>query len=115
LASPVSVPGFLQGAQWLIAGWSSPVARQAHNLKVTGSNPVPATRQQALENMMFSRAFCCGEIDRQWRSWKYQEERRGGSGGNDLLTLGPYPRPMALSRGFNLLAPTLFPAGEHNI
>ncbi|MDB5689847.1 MAG: hypothetical protein JWL91_1723, partial [Sphingomonas bacterium] len=23
--------------------WSSPVARQAHNLKVTGSNPVPAT------------------------------------------------------------------------
>ena len=26
------------------AGWSSPVARQAHNLKVTGSNPVPATR-----------------------------------------------------------------------
>jgi hypothetical protein len=26
------------------AGWSSPVARQAHNLKVTGSNPVPAPR-----------------------------------------------------------------------
>ena len=27
------------------AGWSSPVARQAHNLKVTGSNPVPANPQ----------------------------------------------------------------------
>ena len=27
------------------AGWSSPVARQAHNLKVTGSNPVPATNE----------------------------------------------------------------------
>jgi hypothetical protein len=26
------------------AGWSSPVARQAHNLKVIGSNPIPATR-----------------------------------------------------------------------
>src|SRR5690242_4802599 len=26
-----------------IAGWSSPVARQAHNLKVGGSNPPPAT------------------------------------------------------------------------
>jgi hypothetical protein len=26
------------------AGWSSPVARQARNLKVTGSNPVPATK-----------------------------------------------------------------------
>ena len=31
----------------LIAGWSSPVARQAHNLKVTGSNPVPATNLPA--------------------------------------------------------------------
>ena len=27
------------------AGWSSPVARQAHNLKVRGSNPLPATRK----------------------------------------------------------------------
>ncbi len=27
----------------MIAGWSSPVARQAHNLKVAGSNPAPAT------------------------------------------------------------------------
>ena len=26
-----------------IAGWSSPVARQAHNLKAAGSNPAPAT------------------------------------------------------------------------
>jgi hypothetical protein len=25
------------------AGWSSQVARRAHNPKVTGSNPVPAT------------------------------------------------------------------------
>ena len=25
-----------------VAGWSSPVAREAHNLEVTGSNPVPA-------------------------------------------------------------------------
>ena len=28
---------------FLGAGWSSPVARQAHNLKVVGSNPTPAT------------------------------------------------------------------------
>jgi hypothetical protein len=27
----------------LNAGWSSPVARQAHNLKAAGSNPAPAT------------------------------------------------------------------------
>ncbi|MGO7038101.1 hypothetical protein ACCS60_07015, partial [Rhizobium acaciae] len=25
-------------------GWSSPVARQAHNLKAAGSNPAPATK-----------------------------------------------------------------------
>lgn len=31
----------LSGAN--IAGWSSPVAREAHNLEVAGSNPVPAT------------------------------------------------------------------------
>jgi hypothetical protein len=30
------------GRPW-IAGWSSLVARQAHNLKAAGSNPAPAT------------------------------------------------------------------------
>lgn len=29
----------------VVAGWSSPVARQAHNLKVAGSNPAPATNE----------------------------------------------------------------------
>ena len=36
--------GFLKAAQRFNAGWSSPVARQAHNLKVIGSNPIPATK-----------------------------------------------------------------------
>jgi hypothetical protein len=35
---------FLSGTDKFDAGWSSPVARQAHNLKVTGSNPVPAPK-----------------------------------------------------------------------
>ena len=39
------------------AGWSSPVARQAHNLKVVGSNPTPATNKQAASG----RLFCCAE------------------------------------------------------
>src|SRR3546814_1027746 len=39
------------------AGWSSPVARQAHNLKVVGSNPTPATNKKA-RVPMGSRAFC---------------------------------------------------------
>jgi hypothetical protein len=32
----------------LDAGWSSPVARQAHNLKAAGSNPAPATTDSCL-------------------------------------------------------------------
>ena len=31
------------------AGWSSPVARQAHNLKVAGSNPAPATKSYEIQ------------------------------------------------------------------
>jgi hypothetical protein len=54
-----------------------PVARRAHNLKVIGSNPIPATKQQALENAQFSRAFCCVDFGPKFRSWKRQEESRG--------------------------------------
>ena len=32
------------------AGWSSPVARQAHNLKVAGSNPAPATKYHKIDH-----------------------------------------------------------------
>ena len=32
------------------AGWSSPVARQAHNLKVAGSNPAPAIFEQSSQS-----------------------------------------------------------------
>ena len=38
-----SLPG-LKNTAAIDAGWSSPVARQAHNLKVAGSNPAPATK-----------------------------------------------------------------------
>ena len=38
------------------AGWSSPVARQAHNLKVVGSNPTPATRNTKKYQRLQSRA-----------------------------------------------------------
>ena len=36
------------------AGWSSPVAREAHNLEVTGSNPVPATFCKSCQNLELS-------------------------------------------------------------
>ena len=34
------------------AGWSSPVARQAHNLKVISSNLVPATKSSPKINIL---------------------------------------------------------------
>ena len=39
------------------AGWSSPVARQAHNLKVIGSNPIPATKHMESPLAVATRAF----------------------------------------------------------
>jgi hypothetical protein len=44
LLLPMSCPVILLSVN--DAGWSSPVARQAHNLKVAGSNPVPAPKQR---------------------------------------------------------------------
>lgn len=49
------------GAQVIIstislAGWSSPVAREAHNLEVVGSNPAPAT--VACCDQIFERPTC---------------------------------------------------------
>ena len=44
LPSPFRPGAFFQGKQWLIAGWSSPLARQAHNLKVASANLAPATK-----------------------------------------------------------------------
>ena len=37
------------------AGWSSPVARQAHNLKVAGSNPAPATKITQVSQYLMGR------------------------------------------------------------
>ena len=36
-----------------IAGWSSLVARRAHNPKVVGSNPAPATKQDGFSKPSF--------------------------------------------------------------
>ena len=39
------------------AGWSSPVAREAHNLEVAGSNPVPATVKKPLPSFSDAGVF----------------------------------------------------------
>ena len=47
-----------------IAGWSSLVARRAHNPKVTGSNPVPATKFKPLRLKDFRGFVFCGKTFR---------------------------------------------------
>ena len=41
-----------------IAGWSSLVARRAHNPEVVGSNPAPATKNFVDRKLNGFRAFC---------------------------------------------------------
>jgi hypothetical protein len=53
---------------------------EPHNLKVIGSNSISATKYQALENMMFSRAFCCRYFGSKFRWWKRQKESRSAVG-----------------------------------
>jgi hypothetical protein len=43
------------------AGWSSLVARQAHNLKVAGSNPAPATNFFSRAALYLRMAFAFGD------------------------------------------------------
>lgn len=51
--------------QHSVAGWSSPVARQAHNLKVPGSNPGPAT--------IFSKGAICPPREKALRLMRVPE------------------------------------------
>jgi hypothetical protein len=43
------------------AGWSSPVARWAHNPKVAGSNPAPATMQEEWVTRFSRNPFLVGD------------------------------------------------------
>src|SRR6185437_4142040 len=67
------------------AGWSRPVARWAHNPKVAGSNPAPATIQSAprlsLSQRLLARAFLSPS--------RFHELWAGGR--QRLLTLLPLP------------------------
>ena len=44
------------------AGWSSPVARQAHNLKAAGSNPAPATKSPEKGPLKPMGLFCVSSM-----------------------------------------------------
>jgi hypothetical protein len=59
------------------AGWSSPVARQAHNLKVVGSNPTPATK--SLRDIRCLDAALRGGVCVSTTPWKHCGSKRGRS------------------------------------
>ncbi len=50
------------------AGWSSPVARQAHNLKVVGSNPTPATKLSSHYQRLSRRTAAVSACRNAWHS-----------------------------------------------
>lgn len=48
-----------------LSGWSSPVARQAHNLKAAGSNPAPATKRMPRKYDHHAKL----DKEQPWRRW----------------------------------------------
>src|SRR5687768_11764125 len=72
------------------AGWSSPVARWAHNPKVAGSNPAPATKDTCSERSSDSGdLLLCSVAPRAWRPdspvTRSEAPRRPGRAGGPLL------------------------------
>ena len=59
------------------AGWSSPVARQAHNLKVVGSNPTPAINKTPLSQRLGG--FFVAVPEQLQLPWKHLGSKRGRS------------------------------------
>ena len=82
------------------AGWSSPVAREAHNLEVAGSNPVPATHNPRVPSTvpwgLFLRGFPISSSPLPARQAGESAEER--SIGHDSYTQG-YGLVVATSEG----------------
>ena len=77
------------------AGWSSPVARQAHNLKVAGSNPAPATIESDTPASPAPGVFCvseCGDAPHPLAE-RCGQHRRRRSGLARWARGGRYQRP----------------------
>ena len=85
-----------------VAGWSSLAARRAHNPKVTGSNPVPATSSLKMRQPIgvgsWSGVICLCGLPKRWsnshgskavglRELGLMEERRARVSGFELKSL----------------------------
>ena len=88
LAAFASGPVFWKARQRFIAGWSSPVARQAHNLKVIGSNPIPATKT-TLPGHRPGRVFLWGRLG---------AGHRGNAASTNRCVLQAHPRSVLPAR-----------------
>ena len=69
------------------AGWSSPVARQAHNLKVAGSNPAPAPKSQTPP--ITGRRFCVQNTDQRALLPQWALPPNGYEGATRILASRP--------------------------
>jgi hypothetical protein len=72
-----------------VAGWSSPVARQAHNLKVAGSNPAPATKLKKLNYSPKTQTANGNEV-------RYARSQRAKSAARRRRNLGIFRNPRQL-------------------
>ena len=74
MPKPIAAAFDIQKPKPITAGWSSPVARQAHNLKVVSSNLAPATK--ITKNPPLKRRVFCVGYDAE-RRWAGLRERSG--------------------------------------
>ena len=88
------------------AGWSSPVARQAHNLKVAGSNPAPATKKQKPGSSGLLLFGAGGGFDF-FRGLQGGESRRGVTKRPPNLAPATRPSPQVRPAGFLLRSATV--------
>ncbi len=100
-----------------IAGWSSPVARQAHNLKVIGSNPIPATRFSKRPNKPPRRrqamtAAVAPDLSECARTFEARQAQRA------IALLGHHPQPpssLAITGRRTSLCPRGTPSGAERV
>ena len=84
-----------------IAGWSSLVARRAHNPKVVGSNPAPATSEFAGQRLRASGLFLFDVIAQRGRSSRHAVSGRPRASGTTGWREIKRPLGLAPNSGLN--------------
>ena len=96
-----------QSVNTCIAGWSSLVARRAHNPKVVGSNPAPATKTSGrtiVRPFFLPKSGFSGQIRAIGGKSGWRGCRRSCSGWGVCNRRHPPPQPRGGKRGASLLA-----------